>query len=161
MQYGTDGMTYKGSGEYPPLLLEFEIRQLSRQDFRISTLNGLPVVSTPVELELENKCRLTEAILTAAADASGATCVIVDMTGLVFMDCSAAGALVRAYRHLADEGIELRIAATHPKARWILALFGTASELPLFRVFDTLPEAVTAPSVSAGRDNWIRNRQAA
>ena len=160
MQYGTDGMTYKGSGEYPILLLEFEIRQLSHQDFRISTLNGLPVVSTPAELDLLNKCQLTEAILTAA-DASGTAGVVVDMTGLVFMDCSAVGALVRAYRHLAEEGIELRIAATHPKARWFLALFGTDSELPLFRVFDTLPEAVTAPSVSAGRDIWIRNRQAA
>jgi anti-sigma B factor antagonist len=160
MQYGTDGMTYKGSGEYPILLLEFEIRQLSHQDFRISTLNGLPVVSTPAELDLLNKCQLTEAILTAAG-ASGTAGVVVDMTGLVFMDCSAVGALVRAYRHLAEEGIELRIAATHPKARWFLALFGTDSELPLFRVFDTLPEAVTAPSVSAGRDNWARHPQAA
>ena len=160
MQYGTDGMTYKGSGEYPILLLEFEIRQLSHQDFRISTLNGLPVVSTPAELDLLNKCQLTEAILTAAG-AERTAGVVVDMTGLVFMDCSAVGALVRAYRHLAEEGIELRIAATHPKARWYLALFGTDSELPLFRVFDTLPEAVTAPSVSAGRDDWARHRQAA
>jgi anti-anti-sigma factor len=160
MQHATDGMTYWGSGIYPAELLEFENRRRSHQDFKFATLNGLPVVSTPAELELENKRRLIEAILTAA-DVPGATCVVVDMTGLAFIDCSAVGGLVRAYRHLAADGIELRVATVHPKARWILSLFGTDSELPLFRIFDTLPEAVTAPSVLAVRDAWAQDRQAA
>jgi hypothetical protein len=64
---------------------------------------------------------------------------------------------MRAYGHLADEGIELRIATTNARARWMTSFFGQDS---LLRVFDTLPEAVSAPSLTSP-ENWVLERQAA
>ncbi len=155
MQHSTDGMTWQGFGRGPAPWLEFENRRLSRQDFRSSTLNGLPVVSTPVELDINNKRQLAQAILAVATDAR---CVVVDMTGLTYIDASGLGGLMRAYGCLADDGIELRIATTNARARWMMSFFGQDS---LLRVFDTLPEAVTAAPVTASQDNVALHRQAA
>jgi anti-anti-sigma factor len=170
MQYSMDGMTWQGSGGGPSPWLDFEIKRLTRRDFRLGTLNGLPVVSTPVDLDIDNSRQLVQAILNAG---TGATSVVVDMTAVDFIDCSVLGALMRAYGHLADEGIELRIATTNARARWMMSFFGQDS---LLRVFDTLPEAVSAPLLSApslsapslsapsltgSPENWVLERQAA
>lgn len=155
MPYSTDGMTYMGAGEGPAAWLEWEIKRVS-QGFKTVEVNGLPVVSTPHSLDLINARQLSEAILAAAPGSAG---VVVDMTAVRFIDCAVLGALIRAYRHLAEYGLELRIATTNPRARWMMAVQDT--ELPLFRVFDTLSEALTAPSVPASLEDWDLHPQAA
>jgi anti-anti-sigma factor len=161
MPCSMEGMTWQGLGGGPPPWLDFEVKRLTRRDFRLGTLNGLPVISTPVDLDIDNSRQLAQAILDAGA---GATGVVVDMTAVDFIDCSVLGALMRAYGLLADEGIELRIATTNARARWMMSFFGQDS---LLRVFDTLPEAVTAPSLTASPsltatpENWVLDCQAA
>ena len=46
---------------------------------------------------------------------------------------------------------ELRIASSHHRVRAMLAHFGTDQWI---RVFDTLPEAVTAAPVTARSETW-------
>jgi hypothetical protein len=83
MQYSMDGMTWQGSGGGPSPWLDFEIKRLTRRDFRLGTLNGLPVVSTPVDLDIDNSRQLAQAILNAG---TGATSVVVDMTAVDFIE---------------------------------------------------------------------------
>ncbi len=144
------------SRAWPPPWQESKDRALSRRDFRTCTLNGLPVVTTPAELDIDTNKQLSEAIL-AAADAD-ATVVVVDMTATTFLDCSGLGALMRTHRSLEDNGVELRVASNHERVRWLMAYFGDDRRI---RVFDTLPEAVTTSPATAEPRNRSPYRQAA
>jgi anti-anti-sigma factor len=150
MQQSAYGMTWRGSGGGPSPWLEFADRTLTRPYFRICSLNGLPVVTTPTDIDFGNYNQLTQVILDAS---TGATVVIVDMTATTFIDCTGLGALIRAYRRLEDNGIELRVATIDARTRWMMADFGFDRQ---FRIFDTLPEAVTARP-----KHWSLHRQAA
>jgi anti-anti-sigma factor len=100
---------------------DFMIKALSRQDFRICSLNGVPVITTPAELDINNVNQLSRTILGASA---GVTVVVVDMTATTFIDCYSLGLLMRTYRCLEENGIELRVAATDDRVRWLMAYFG-------------------------------------
>ena len=143
------------SRAWPPPWQEFKDRTLSRQDFRTCTLNGLPVVTTPAELDMDTNKQLSDAILAASADAA---VVVVDMTATTFLDCSGLGTLMRAHRRLEDNGIELRVASSHERVRWLMAYFGDDHRI---RVFDTLPEAVTTRPMTARPRNRSPYREAA
>lgn len=134
---------------------EFRDRVLTRRDFRICSLSGLPVVITPTELDIDTCRQLSPAILAASTDA---TVVVVDMTATTFFDCFSLGVLMRTYQHLKDNGVELRVASSHERVRWLLAEFGDDRRV---RVFDTLAEAVTAMPMTARPRNWSPYRQAA
>jgi anti-anti-sigma regulatory factor len=75
------------------------------------------------------------------------------MTATSYIDAACLGALVRAYLRLEENGIELRVATIDARTRWMMANFGQDQ---VFRVFDTLPEAVTARP-----KRWSLYRQAA
>ena len=150
MQLSPNGMTHKGLGGGPRPWLEFEARARSRQYFRICTLNNLPVVCAPAEIDVANARQLTQLVVDASADAPA---VIVDMTATTYTDAACVSALVRAYLQLEEDSIELRVATINARTRWMLAEFGQDR---LLRVFDTLPEAVTARPKC-----WALLRQAA
>lgn len=150
MQQSPNGMTLKGYGDGQRPWLGFEEKARSRQYFRICTLNSLPVVSTPAEIDVDNSRQLTRLIVEASDDAPA---VIVDMTATSYIDAACVGALVCAYLRLEEQSIELRVATSNAKTRWLLAEFGQDR---LFRVFDTLPEAVTTRP-----KRWAFVRQAA
>jgi anti-anti-sigma factor len=150
MQQSEYSMTWVNDGTVPPPPFEeFMIRALSRRDFGTCSLNGVPVVTTPAELSLDNRDQLCAAVLAASADGAA---VVIDMTATTFIDAAGLGGLIRTYNLLKEDGVvELRIAASHYRVRGFLAYFGTDQWI---RVFDTLPEAVTAASVAAGTKTW-------
>lgn len=151
MEQSAYGMTYKGLGLGSSAWQEFEDKvRSSRPYFRRCTLNDLPVISPPAEIDLVNCNQLTQLILDASIDAR---VVIVDMTATIYIDAACIGALVRANRRLQDNGVELRVATINARTRWMMTEFGQDR---LFRVFDTLPEAVIARP-----RYWSVQRQAA
>jgi anti-anti-sigma factor len=156
MQQSENSTTWVNFGDIPPPPFEeFRDRALSRRDFRTSSLNGVLVITAPAEVDNENVNQLSHAILAASADS---TAVTVDMTVTIFIDCAGLGGLIRMYKLLKEDGIELRIAASYHRVRGLLAFFGADQWI---RVFDTLPEAVTAMPVIAMPENPAPYRQAA
>lgn len=149
-------VTFKGLGLGPrPWEAWEEGARSRRRDFRIWSLNGLPVVTTPGELDIDNCRQLTHALLAAGGDA---TIVIADMTATTFVDGTSLSNLMRAYQRLQDNGIELRVATFNARVRWLMAYLGDDRRL---RIFDTLPEAITAPSVTARTNDRSPHRHAA
>jgi anti-anti-sigma factor len=119
-------------------------------DFTISTFNGLPVVSTPPEIDIANIHLLSRALMTASADAM---VVVVDMSATTFCDCTGLGALVRMYRWLDDNYVELRLVSCTERVQVVMAITNLDRELP---IFGSLAEAVTKKP-----QNWPHHHQAA
>ena len=63
----------------------------------------------------------------AALQAEGAKSVVVDLSGVGFLDSSALGALVAAHRELEAEGGSLKLAAPEPAERGCAGSFSTTS----------------------------------
>jgi anti-anti-sigma factor len=127
---------------------DFKRKALYRRDFMICSLNDVPVITTPTELDMDPARQLGPAILAASADA---TVVVVDMTATILLDCAALGVLMRTRQRLEENGVELRVASSTAQPRWLLAEWGDDRQI---RVFDTLPEAVTAAPVTVRAETW-------
>jgi anti-sigma B factor antagonist len=109
-------------------------------------INGVPVVTTPAEIDFTTAEQLRMVLLRAAARRQ--TTVVVDMTRTRFCDSAGLAVLVRAHRRALAEGGELRLAipADGAIAR-ILAITRLDSVIPLF---GSLEEALTSrPAVAA------------
>ena len=61
-----------------------------------TVINGVPVVATPVEVDITSADGLRSALRTAAADGSGT--LVVDMTQTRFCDSAGIHALVTAHK---------------------------------------------------------------
>jgi len=105
------------------------------QGFTIWSLGGLPVISTPNEIDLTNVDGLLHALLVATANA---TIVAVDMTATTFCDASTIDTLEWVNHWLNDNGGELRIIPAKPMPA---ALEITRADQP-FPIFGSLPEAL-------------------
>lgn len=114
------------------------------RDFGIRSLNGVPVVSTPSDIDYANINQLCGAILAASA---GVMAVVVDMTATTFCDGTSLGRLVRTKGWLEDSLVELRVVGCTEKVRKVMAITGDDRVLP---IFDSLAEAVTMKP----RDWW-------
>jgi anti-sigma B factor antagonist len=103
-------------------------------------INGVPVVTTPAEIDLTTAEQLRMVLLRAAARRQ--TTVVVDMTRTRFCDSAGLTVLVRAHKRALAEGGELRLVvpADGAVAR-ILAITRLDCVMPLF---DSLEEALTS-----------------
>jgi len=70
-------------------------------------INGLPVVTTPAEIDITTADEL-DAVLREATS-GGHPAVVVDMTGTGFCDSAGVHALLGAYQQLDTEGRDLRL----------------------------------------------------
>jgi len=68
----------------------------------------------------------------AGLRADGCTTVVVDLTGVGFLDSSALGVLIAAHQELAEAGGELRLAAARPQVRKVFGITRLAEVIPLF-----------------------------
>ena len=68
---------------------------------------------------------LSEAIAAGQGD------VVVDLSGVTFMDCQGLNVLLRAFKALSPEGRRLCLRAPRPQARKALEVSGVASVLTL------------------------------
>jgi anti-anti-sigma regulatory factor len=112
------------------------------QGFTIWSLGGLPLVTTPEEIDLSNADQLLHALLVATADTA---IVIVDMTATTFCDASTVDTLEWVNQRLHDDGGELRVIPATP----VPAALEITRPDQTFRIFGSLPGAlVTTPSCS-------------
>ncbi|MBW4704522.1 STAS domain-containing protein [Micromonospora sp. RL09-050-HVF-A] len=75
----------------------------------------------------------------------GARVVVVDLTGVGFMDSSGLGALVVAYRELRERNGWLGLAGVRRPVRTVLSI---TSVDQVIGIFDTVPDAEAAARVS-------------
>jgi anti-sigma B factor antagonist len=107
--------------------------------FPVTLVDGLPVVTTPDEIDVGNAAQLREALATAAE--SAAPVLVVDMARTEYCDSTGLNVLVRAMRVVGDDGRKMRLVAGGAGLQRIFAVTGVGS---LFQVYDSLDEALTA-----------------
>jgi anti-anti-sigma factor len=100
------------------------------------------VLAVSGELDLYEVPKLNAALETVAR----AKRIVVDLTGVTFVDSTALAALLRAHRRLASEDRELVLVAADPTIR---KLFDVTGFDRLFRIFASVDEAAGEP-VPAG-----------
>ncbi|GAA0576422.1 STAS domain-containing protein [Kribbella sandramycini] len=89
------------------------------------------------DLDLENAPAMTAAL----KDAIGVRPVILDLTGVDFMDSSGLGVLVGAHKEAAAHGAALLLAAPGPRLQKI---FKITKLHKVFAVYESVPAAVAA-----------------
>jgi anti-anti-sigma factor len=116
--------------------------------FPVTRSDGLAVVTTPDEIDINNAGLLREALLAAAA--GGQSVVIVDMTATEFCDSTGLNVLVRALKQAEEADTQLTLVVCASALRRMLTVSGVGG---LFLTHDTLAEAVDAARAqrAAGR----------
>ena len=110
---------------------------MPEQGFRSWSLGGLPIITSPAEIDIANAHGLREA-LHAAGDTDHAT-VVLDMTQTAFCDSNALNVLVRARRRAAAGGGEVRLVIRRTS---LLRIFAVTGIDRMFPIFASLPEAL-------------------
>jgi anti-anti-sigma factor len=114
--------------------------------FSLTTIHGVPVVSTPPEIDITNAGELRAALRSAAGN--GHTMTVADMNQTAFCDTAALGVLVRAHRQAAAEGAELRLVIRSRSLLRIFSITGVDSVIP---AYPTLAEALSERPTAAIR----------
>jgi anti-sigma B factor antagonist len=128
--------------------------QMTRLRRPIETVNGVPVVAAPEEIDVSNAGRLDAVLLEAAA--RGHETFVVDMTPTQFCASAGVGVLVRAHERALAEGGELRLVMpTSASVLHVFALTGIDQVIPHF---PSLYEAVEPAPVTAPRPPRRRRR---
>jgi anti-anti-sigma factor len=109
---------------------------------RISACGDHAVAAFCGELDTEGAAYAAAAV-TAAGDR-----VIVDLSALEYIDCSALSALLGAQRLAREAGGDVLLAAPQPLVRRLLDLTGPAGEIG---VFASVPAAVASTGCAAAR----------
>ena len=111
--------------------------------FAVQVVGGIPVVTTPEEVDISNAERLRTALLEASAHGRGP--LVVDMSGTQFCDSSGIHVLVRAHKRAqAEFGELLLVLAATPVLR-VFAITGIDRVIPNFSSLeDALAQAHAA-----------------
>jgi len=129
------------------LAVTTDIMEMHEAGFPVQKVDGVPVVTAPGEIDVTNAAELRTALLRAAA--VDCPVLVVDMARTTFCDSAGLHTLLGAHRRARAEGNELRMVVTGAAVHRILAL--TAADR-LFRVYDSLQEALAAPRPQARPD---------
>lgn len=111
--------------------------------FEVSHIDGVPVVTAPVDIDMRNAGQLRAALRTAA-DASPT--IIADLGGTEFCDSSGLQVLVRALRRAQADGGEVRLVARSAAILRLLAITGIGRIFPLYQ---SVTEAVANPATAS------------
>ena len=106
--------------------------------FPVELVGGVPVVTTPEEIDITNAGRLRSALLEAAA--AGGHRVVVDMSRTQYCDTAGIHALVGAHKRAAAGDGDLRLVITGPTVLRIFTITGLDQVIPHFTSLD---EALT------------------
>jgi anti-sigma B factor antagonist len=112
--------------------------------FSRKTVNGIPVVEAPEEIDITNAAELRAALI-EPADQGYAT-FIVDMSRTVFCDTSGLHVLVLMHKRALAQGGELRLVALSSSVLRIFTVTGIDRLIPQFAGLDEAlaPEPVTS-----------------
>jgi anti-sigma B factor antagonist len=115
------------------------------RSFGITALDGLPVVTPPAEITIQNAAELREALAAASHDHA---VIVVDMTANEFCDSSGISELVMAQKRARAAAGEVRLVMNDSVVRRIFKVTGVDG---IFRIFESLETAVTAePGLAPG-----------
>jgi anti-sigma B factor antagonist len=132
------------------------VRDMPEQGFRSWFLGGLPIITSPAEIDIANAHGLREALL-AAGGTDHAT-VVLDMTQTAFCDSNALNVLVRARKRAAAGGGEVRLVIREAS---LLRIFAIAGIDRMFPIFISLPEALAPGPQGAPAAFWLRQASVA
>jgi anti-sigma B factor antagonist len=111
----------------------------------VEEICGVPVVTTPAEIDITNAAGLRTALLEASSLGQGT--FIVDMSGTQFCDSAGIHALVQAHKQSRSEGGEMLLAVPTTAVLRVLAITGVDGLIPNFSSLeDALAEASAARS---------------
>ncbi len=102
------------------------------------TPDGVAVIEVAGELDLYTAPRLKEALLSAMDE--GVLNIIVDMSGVHFIDSSALGVLIGGVKRLKPKEGKLVLVSVDENVNWIFQITGLNS---VFDIFQTREEALT------------------
>jgi anti-anti-sigma factor len=115
-------------------------------EYSVKTVNGLPVISAPVEVDVSNADGLRQLLLACADE--GHAVLVVDMSETAFCDSTGLHQLVRAHKRATAAGGEVRLVITAPT---VLRLFEIVGIDRFFPIFKHLGDAVASPSAPDAR----------
>jgi anti-sigma B factor antagonist len=141
---GTSGVRRGGR---PPRTRSQEVTQMPDTRFLVEVVLGVPVVTTPEEIDITNADGLRAALLEAAAHGSGT--LVVDMTRTLFCDSAGLHALVAAHKRALAEGGEVVLALAGAA---VLRIFSITGLDRVIACFTTLDEALAHATASATTD---------
>lgn len=115
---------------------------MQTDEYPVAMVNGVPVVTTPDDIDASNAEELRAAIFDTMAH--GHATFVVDMTATGYCDSAGLHVLVRAHRHAQAGGGEVRLVITSAAVLRIFAITGVDRVIPNF---PTVQEAVAPVSV--------------
>jgi anti-sigma B factor antagonist len=136
-----DVPTVPGLGS--PTLRSQEVVQMPATGFAVEVVCGVPVVTTPEEIDITNAAGLWAALLDAAAHGHGT--VVVDMARTQFCDSAGLHALVRAHKRSQTEGDEVLVVIFATTVLRVFAISGLDRVIPNF---SSLDEALAVASAA-------------
>ena len=102
------------------------------------TADGVSVIEIAGELDLYTAPRLKEALLGAMDE--GVLNIVVDMSGVHFIDSSALGVLIGGVKRLKPKEGKLVLVSVDENVNWIFQITGLNS---VFDIYQTREEALT------------------
>jgi anti-sigma B factor antagonist len=102
--------------------------------FPLQVASGVPVMTTPEEIDITNAPGLRSALLEAAAHGHGT--LVVDMSRTQFCDSSGLHTLLAAHKRAQADGGELRLVISATPVLRIFAITGIDRIIPSFTTLD-------------------------
>jgi anti-anti-sigma factor len=102
--------------------------------FPVEVVSGVPVVTTPEEVDLTNAAALRTALLEAAGHGNGT--LAVDMSQTQFCDSSGINVLIRVHQQAQAEGGRVLLVISAAAVLRMLALIGVDRMIPSFATLD-------------------------
>jgi anti-anti-sigma factor len=113
----------------------------------IARLDRSHVVALTGELDLHTSGTLRESLAPRLSGGDGD--VILDLSGIAFIDSTALGVLIEAARRLRERGAELIVATDDPRLRRLLEITGLLGTLRHERTLAEAVERVSARAVES------------
>lgn len=117
-------------------------------DFPVDLVGGVPVVTTPPEMDMVNAPKLEAALLEAASGGHGV--LVADMTRTRFCDSAALHALVAAHKRAQAEGGELLLVIGSAAVRRLFEITGADQVIANFSSLDealaSIAQGIRRPS---------------
>jgi anti-sigma B factor antagonist len=123
---------------------------------RARDIEGITLVEVAGELELHNAPQL-RAELQRACENDG-PCVVVDLSGLTFIDSTGIGVLVGGLKRAREHGGALTLVCPVPRIRRVFEITGLLKALPLYETREAA-QAACSTGKSAG-DKTVSDKSA-
>lgn len=108
---------------------------------RTEAQGNAKIVAPEGDIDLTASPALREVIKRVLADGGGISCMVIDLSGVQYMDSSGVATLVDAMRSARKEGVKLWLAALGPQVR---SIFEIARLDQVFAIAPTVEEAIGA-----------------